>query len=81
MVKEERKIVKEILRQMKNNSTFADLRKCVCNVVLQSCSISYLQKLWTNYRIEIQVFINYIYVIVVKKINKRGVNYDVDKFV
>lgn len=81
MVKEEQKIVKEVLQQVKNKSVIFDLRRCVCNVVLQSCSISYLQKLWTNYRIEIQVFINYIYVIVVKKINKRGVNYDVDKFV
>lgn len=80
MVKEEQKIVKEVLQQVKNKSVIFDLRRCVCYVVLRTCPMSYLQGLWEDYHIGMNLFVDYMTVIVAKKLGKRGVNYDVDKF-
>ncbi len=81
MVKEEQKIVKETLRQVKNKSVVFDLKRCVSDVVWRVCPMSYLQGLWEDYHIGMDMFVNYLTVIAAKKLGKRGVNYDINKFI
>lgn len=71
MVKEEKMIVKEVLRQIKRREHIEPIKHKIEKVIWKVGSPYYFQKIYINNQIDLDTYIDYLYVLIMKKINRR----------